>query len=276
MEKTEIKQIWWNFWKKKFNPSILRLFTFSEKNYVFAKTSILILNLWNFYKPIFYKLLDIPDDVQDFITIILDDTSIAEVLENRDLSADSILGLMRGDLYDEWFGYDYSYNLNDYYINESDLDQRNIDLLAKYGLHYDTNSNDRILPTNNENINNAFARAIDSAVLVGSMDDAYNDFNIALENAMPKDLNWTYNGETNEYTFSVEKDKLVQHAMSVYQYSDFSDYRDVWLDYLAGYLVDHFKFYEPQYGWDGFSYIEFNDALYNYLLELQENGQQTV
>ena len=183
---------------------------------------------------------------------------------------------MRGDLYDEWFGYDYSYNLNDYYINESDLDQRNIDLLAKYGLHYDTNSNDRILPTNNENINNAFARAIDSAVLVGSMDDAYNDFNIALENAMPKDLNWTYNGETNEYSFSVEKDKLVQHAMSVYQYSDFSDYEEVWLEYLAEYLVDHFKFYEPQYGWDGFSYIEFNDALYNYLLELQENGQQTV
>ena len=233
-------------------------------------------NLWNFYKPIFYKLLDIPDNGQDFITVMLDDTSIAEVLENRDLSADFILGLMRGDLYDEWFGYDYSYNLNDYYINESDLDQRNIDLLAKYGLHYDTNSNDRILPTNNENINNAFARAIDSAVIVGSMDDAYNDFNIALENAMPKDLNWTYNGETNEYTFSVEKDKLVQHAMSVYQYSDFSDYEEVWLEYLAEYLVDHFKFYEPQYGWDGFSYIEFNDALYNYLLELQENGQQTV
>lgn len=31
------------FLKKRFNPSILRLFTFSEKNYVFAKTSILIL-----------------------------------------------------------------------------------------------------------------------------------------------------------------------------------------------------------------------------------------
>ena len=233
-------------------------------------------NLWNFYKPIFYKLLDIPDNGQDFITIMLDDTSIAEVLENRDLSADFILKLMRNDLYDEWLGYDYNYSLNDCYINESDLDQRNIDLLAKYGLHYDTNSNDRILPTNNENINNAFTYAIDSAVIVGSMDDAYNDFNIALENAMPKDLNWTYNGETNEYSFSVEKDKLVQHAMSVYQYSDFSDYEEVWLEYLAEYLVDHFKFYEPQYGWDGFSYIEFNDTLYNYLLELQENEQQTV
>lgn len=222
-------------------------------------------SLKKFYDPIVEKIIDELIETNQLnyntdLSYTIDELSKA--LSGRDWSAKTIESFLWNDLTDIWEYYDYGYDRSDietYYL--SGLDDVNEEELNNKGYDLD---NTEDWP---EDLWDLLGIAVRDAYDVGSQNEAMEEFQKALENALDEALgeDQSYSINYGNYNILDIKNNNEPDDYFLLQHQN-EDYREEILEKI----YDNFKFREPQYGWQEFDEDVFNEYVSDHLDEIED------
>lgn len=214
-------------------------------------------DLRDFYTPIICKWLELPEgtDLQEYSQIEFDESDIDMMLSDVRGGLEGIDGrtaanliLRPGEQYGEW---DFSYvEITDDILEDINTENRELIVNAIGSFDYeDIMENDDIRSI----INNAAEIATESATIAV----AHNDAVRALEKSVADYGRGEFYRESNIFNVTV-----IPYALLKEYYTAGKGYfNNILKDSLSSIICDNYRLYEPQYGWNEFSSIDFNNYL---------------
>ena len=204
--------------------------------------------------------------------VTVDVDTLSEELQTREISKDFLSACFSGNLYKyfDYYDYDIDYsdvkNCLDYYIDEDNIEK----LKEITGAESIEGSNNLLndLYENFREVYDALISACAEAISVGAEEECYNDFTRSLYSASkPFIANWEFTG-SSKVDVTVNMGYLQQNIIDVISVVSAEDVDIDDFSYVVAYYVQpDFNFYEPRYGWSGFSADAFNQRLADELPE---------
>lgn len=214
-------------------------------------------DLRDFYTPLICKWLELPEgtDLHEYTQIEFDESDIDMMLSDVSGGREGIDGrtaakliLRPGEQYGEW---DFSYvEITEDILEDINAENRELIVDAVGSFDYeDILENDDIRST----INNAAEIATESATIAA----AHNDAVRALEKSVADYGRGEFYRESNIFNVTI-----IPYALLKEYYTAGRGYfNNILKDSLSSIICDNYSLYEPQYGWNEFSSIDFNNYL---------------
>ena len=225
------------------------------------------------------ELVDELGEEKQELTISVDD--FASMASSRDMSKDfisacfeSVYGEEEYPLFEKYFmdAYDF-YNITKNDLHYLHISDSNVELFSRLGVN--VNNVDELWEAMQDNgdIDIAMGVSYRAATEVGSYNECIDDFTKAVEETFKK-VGFSCDGD--EISISIMHDENAdpdEIAFDNCLLTGFSDDNYDNSEFFTNF-ADNFsdKFYEPRYGWDGFSEEQFNDELSWRLEEIIDNN----
>ena len=194
---------------------------------------------------------------------------LAEALSDRDMSEEFLRACFLGDIFEFFLdagGYGDKQTL-EYNIDE--IDESNKSKIEEItGLSVDDRDFVDAVEEDYPDVYDALISACAEAISVGAEEECYNDFTRSLYSASkPFITNWEFTG-SSKVDVTVNMGYLQQNIIDVISVVSAEDVDIDDFSYVVAYYVQpDFNFYEPRYGWSGFSADAFNQRLADELPE---------
>lgn len=214
-------------------------------------------DLRDFYTPLICKWLELPEgtDLYEYAQVEFDESDIDMMLSdvrggNNDVSGRTAaqLILRPEEVYGEW---DFSYiELTDGIISEINEENKKFIINNIGTFSYESIMDD-------DNIRSTILNAAQIAYEDGSIAVAHNDAVRALEKSVEEYGRGVFSKDSNTFTVTIIPYRLLKE----YYTAGRGYFNNILKDSLSSIICDNYRLYEPQYGWNEFNSVVFNNYI---------------